>query len=597
MSPSPRVHLLSPRLANQIAAGEVVERPASVLKELLENSLDSGATSIRVDIEGGGVRLIRVQDDGCGIHRDDLALAVSRHATSKIDELADLERLSSMGFRGEALASIASVSRCRIVSRSADMESAWSIEVTGSGIGGEPVPQARKPGTTVEVRDLFFNTPVRRRFLRSERTEQGHLDEVFKRVALSRFDIGFTLHNAQRSVHRLHACADGQGRERRLAQLCGKGFLEHALHIEFQASGMRLHGWLATPGFARSQTDLQYFYLNGRTIRDRLVNHAIRQAYQEHLYQGRHPAYVLFLDMAPAQVDVNVHPTKHEVRFREARLVHDFLLSCLQQALAGGGTEAPGQSRNRGDGVAQPKSSLHRPDAVSGRPAAATVREQIASYKRLHDAQAESREEEPDTPVSPPWLLVDELYGQYALVRQGERFLLVDIRQARERLFRDRLNSARETGKVASQPLLLPHQVELERAPAAALERYGRQLLDLGMEITSTAPGVAVVRRLPGILGVCDVNRMVPSILADLAEVDDPAPDLCGLLAYHGAVSVRQTSRDQLQSLLRDVQPLAEGEGGRGIFTELRCEDLRRLFRLADSPPPSGGPDGHSVAS
>ncbi len=581
MSATPRVHLLPPRVANQIAAGEVVERPASVLKELLENSLDSGAGTIRVDIERGGVGLIRVQDDGCGIHRDDLMLAVSRHATSKIEDLRDLEHISSMGFRGEALASIASVSRCRIVSRSADMECGWAMEVAGSVVEGEPVPRPHPVGTTVEVRDLFFNTPVRRRFLRSERTERGHLEDIFRRMALSRFEIDFTLHNAQRCVYRLHACADRRQRERRLAQLCGKGFLQHALHVRFEASGMRLHGWIATPDFARSQTDMQYFYLNGRSIRDRLVNHAVRQAYQERIYQGRHPAYLLFLEMAPEQVDVNVHPTKHEVRFREGRLVHDFLLSCLQQALAQG--EGGGWTHREAEDAAScslARASERRRPEQGG---TATVREQIASYKRLHEGGGEGAGERvaADSPVS-PWKLVEELFGRYALVRQEGRLLLVDLRVARERVLRERLNAARERSGVESQPLLLPQQIELEPASAAALDSFGERLLELGLEVTSTSPGSAVVRRLPALLGECEVNRLVPSLLAELVRWEGETPDLCALLARHGAASATWSSRDQLQQLLREVHPLVQGGEERHMVVELRSEDLQGMFPSAD---------------
>ncbi len=581
MNSPPRVHLLSPRLANQIAAGEVVERPASVLKELLENSLDSGASRIRVAVEGAGSRLIRVQDDGCGIHRDDLQLAVSRHATSKIGELADLECISSMGFRGEALASVASVSRCRIVSRTEGMESAWSIEVAGSELQGEPTPEAGEVGTTLEVRDLFFNTPVRRRFLRSERTEQGHLEEVFRRVALSRFDISFTLHNAQRCVYRLHGCTDRKGRERRLMQLCGKGFLEHALHIEFEASGMRLWGWVAGPEFTRSQTDMQYFYLNGRAIRDRLVNHAVRQAWQERLPAGRHPAYVLFLEMAPEQVDVNVHPTKHEVRFREARLVHDFLLGCLQRALQGDPCVAEPDESPRGTARPSGASSEGASASVGRRTGAAAVGEQIGLYRRLHEAQPVA-EDDPDGAAARQWQLVDELFGRYLLARQEERLFLIDIRMARELLLRERLQAADEAGAVASQPLLLPQPLELDRACAAALERYGERLRDLGLEVTATAPGRAVIRRLPGILQGCDAEGLVAGLLDDLAH-GSPTQELRVLLARHGAAAIGRSSRDELHNLLREVRPLLARQDGSALCRELRPEDLAGLFQQRDS--------------
>ena len=582
MSSLPRVHRLSTRLANQIAAGEVVERPASVLKELLENSLDSGASNIRVDIEGGGTRLIRVQDDGCGIHRDDLELALSRHATSKIDRLDDLEQLSSMGFRGEALASITSVSRCRVVSMSAEMETGYCIEMAGSELQGELSPQAHPPGTTVEVRDLFFNTPARRRFLRSERTEQGHLEDVFKRVALSRFDIGFSLHNVQRCVYKLHASKEINGQERRVRQLCGKPFLDHALHIEFETAGMRLWGWIATPDFARSQTDLQYFYLNRRTIRDRLVNHAIRQAYQERLYQGRHPAYVLFLEIAPQQVDVNVHPTKHEVRFREARLVHDFLLSSLQQALNGNvemlpATQLPDSDIASTAAVPPRQETAGRMPAASRLPPVANVNEQIAVYKNLHEPPATGQTE---TAVSSLGSALAALYGRYILTRKGEQLLLVDIAAARECLFRERLTADAEKGAVSAQPLLLPISVELERVQYRAVELHGERLRELGFDISLVGPQQIMLRQLPRLLRDCDAGIFVPALLSALGERQVEDEGVVALIATHAARAVmRPAALSELNTLLHEIEPLMHKQTGQQICVKLEQALLEQLFR------------------
>ncbi len=577
----PRVHRLSVRLANQIAAGEVVERPASVLKELLENSLDSGASNICVDIEGGGVRLIRVQDDGCGIHRDDMELALSRHATSKINELTDLERLSSMGFRGEALASITSVSRCRIVSRTAEMETGCCLEVAGSELQGELSPQAHPPGTTVEVRDLFYNTPARRRFLRSERTEQGHLESVFKQVALSRFDVSFSLNNAQRAVHKLRASQDIKGQERRVMQLCGKTFLDRTLHIEFEAAGMRLWGWIATPDFARSQTDLQYFYLNGRTIRDRLVNHAIRQAYQDRLYHGRHPAYVLFLEMAPEQVDVNVHPTKHEVRFREARMVHDFLVSSLQRALDG---SADAALVTPSDDIVSPAESTPYRLSSPGRsssppmpPVAGSIREQMSAYKKLHEPM------QPEQTETAPGLLgtaLAELYGRYILAQRDEQLLLIDIVQARECLFREQLGISVGQGSVSVQPLLLPIQIQLEQTQYKILEQYSERLRELGFDISQVGPGNVMVRQLPRLLRDCDAGMLVPALLTGLARRPVEEQDLVAAVARHAARAViRRTTLGELSVLLREVGPMAQEQDGRRIYVELERVDLDKLFR------------------
>ncbi len=542
MTDLPRVHRLSPRLANQIAAGEVVERPASVLKELLENSLDAGATRIRVEIEGGGSRLIRVVDDGCGIHRDDLELALSRHATSKIDRLADLERLASMGFRGEALASIASVSRCRLISRRRGEESGWAIELSGSERQGDVLPHAHPQGTTVEVRDLFFNTPARRRFLRSERTEQGHLEAVFKRIAMSRFEIAFSLRCGQRSVFRLPASPEG--REQRVGKLCGKAFLHHARYLEFELSGMRLWGWLAEPEFARSQTDLQYFYLNGRTIRDRLVNHAIRQSFQECLYPGRHPAFVLFLEMPPEQVDVNVHPTKHEVRFREARLVHDFLVSSLQRALNGERMTEESPLPPLVPAGVRPGSS----------PGALGVSEQIAAYRELH----EPAEPAADTPAE--GRAVALLSRCHLLARYGEAYRLLDLHRGRQRLFEHLLDRNREEG-IPSRPLLLPLQIALGERDGEVLDGCQEWFAGAGFEVDRIGPAAALIRRAPSALQGCDLEALFPALLSALRERElAHEGEFVALLAGQAARFIAGTpSLDQLQSLLRQLDALPEG--------------------------------------
>lgn len=328
------INLLSPRLANQIAAGEVVERPASVIKEVLENSLDAGANQLDVEIEAGGVKLMRVRDNGLGIGKDDLALALARHATSKIQDLDDLEAVATLGFRGEALASISSVSRLELTSCHHKAQHAWTVKAEGRDMQTQVVPAAHPVGTTVEVRDLFFNTPARRKFLRKDATEYGRVEDVLKRLALSRFGVGFSLKNNGRVVHSWRPAGTQAEQERRVAQICGPAFMDSTVFVDIERAGLRLWGWVALPTFSRSQADLQHFFVNGRAIKDKLVTHAVRQAYQDVLYHGRHPAYVLYLEVDPSTVDVNVHPTKHEVRFRDGRLVHDFIFSSLHKALA-----------------------------------------------------------------------------------------------------------------------------------------------------------------------------------------------------------------------------------------------------------------------
>lgn len=327
------IRLLDNRLANQIAAGEVVERPASAVKELLENSLDAGSRQLTVEVESGGVKLIRIRDDGHGIPKDELAMALSRHATSKISELEDLEGVATLGFRGEALASISSVSRLTLTSNTEGQDSGWQARVEGRDMQAQMMPAPHPVGTTIEVKDLFFNTPARRKFLRTEKTEFSHLEEVVKRLALSRFDVGFVLRHNQRSVHQLRPAASQAEKDRRVASLCGPKFIENAVIIDVEASGLKLTGWVGLPTFSRASADLQYFFVNGRVIRDKLVAHAVRQAYRDVLYGGRHPTFVLYLELDPALVDVNVHPTKHEVRFRDGRTVHNFLFSTLNRAL------------------------------------------------------------------------------------------------------------------------------------------------------------------------------------------------------------------------------------------------------------------------
>jgi DNA mismatch repair protein MutL len=331
----PKIHILSSRLANQIAAGEVVERPASVVKEVLENSLDAGATRVDIEVEAGGGKLIRIRDNGAGIPADELPLALARHATSKIESLEDLERVGSLGFRGEALASIGSVSRLTLTSNTDDSSSEGaSAECEGRDMEVQVKPAPHPRGTTVEVRDLFFNTPARRKFLRTEKTEFNHLEEVVKRLALSRFDVAFNLRHNGKALHNLKPGDSQAERQRRVATVCGPAFMEQAIYVENERAGFRLWGWVGLPTFSRSQADLQYFFVNGRVIRDKLIAHAVKQAYRDVLYHGRHPAFVLYLELDPAQVDVNVHPTKHEVRFRDGREVHNFIFSSLHRALA-----------------------------------------------------------------------------------------------------------------------------------------------------------------------------------------------------------------------------------------------------------------------
>ncbi|HBM44592.1 MAG TPA: DNA mismatch repair endonuclease MutL, partial [Halomonas sp.] len=404
---SGRIHVLDPRLANQIAAGEVVERPSSVTKELIENAIDAGSQRIEVEIEQGGARLIKVRDDGIGIGEQDLPLALARHATSKISSLEDLEGVSSLGFRGEALASISSVSRLELVSNAdEDPRQGWRVVAEGRGMEARVTPAPHPRGTSVSVRDLFFNTPARRKFLRTEKTEFAHVEEAFRRQALSRYDIAWVLRHNQKVVHQLPPGNMPTARERRIASLLGKNFIEHARYIEREAGGLRLSGWVGLPTHSRSQADQQYFFVNGRVVRDRLVAHAVRQAYRDVLYNGRHPVFVLYLELDPDVVDVNVHPTKHEVRFRDGRMVHDFLYSSLHHCLAASKPteEEPAASDTQANEVVEPTVSaeVEQPEprwqqqgmplseGSDRHPGAERVRRFMQGYQALHPDHEET---------------------------------------------------------------------------------------------------------------------------------------------------------------------------------------------------------------
>ncbi|SEL39004.1 DNA mismatch repair endonuclease MutL [Ectothiorhodospira marina] len=569
------IHELPPQLINQIAAGEVVERPASVVKELLENSLDAGARRIQLDVEQGGARRIRVRDDGCGIPREQLSLALSRHATSKIASLDDLERVGSLGFRGEALPSIASVSRLTLTSAVAGDDSGWSLQGDGGDRFEAPEPAPHPVGTTIDVRELFFNVPARRKFLRTERTEYGHLEEVVRRLALSRFDVGFDLNHNRKSTLRLPLAEDAAARDRRVGQICGEAFLEQAAFMEQEGAGLRLWGWMGLPTFSRSQADLQYFYVNGRMVRDRLVTHAVRQAYQDVLYHGRHPAYVLFLELDPALVDVNAHPAKHEVRFRESRLVHDFLFRSLHRALgalrpgASPGLTGPaaataeavsstepsrvGQAGHAGQAQV-PKTQA--PDDTpahagsqadharpSGAPAAwggrqgrlpLNVAESMEAYGRLHPDTVPAVDpattlatggEAGGTPPSPEESLTDEppmgfalaqLHGVYILARNREGLVLVDMHAAHERITYERLKKAYRGEGVKSQPLLIPETLQVSRAEADLAEAHQEAFASLGLEVDRSGPEQLRLRAVPSLLVGGDAAALVRDVIADL---------------------------------------------------------------------------------
>ncbi|QQE88195.1 DNA mismatch repair endonuclease MutL [Azotobacter chroococcum] len=618
-----RIQLLSPRLANQIAAGEVVERPASVAKELLENSLDAGARRIDIEVEQGGVKLLRIRDDGCGIAADDLPLALARHATSKIRDLEDLERVTSLGFRGEALASIGSVARLTLTSRTADAGQAWQVETEGRDMEARVQPAAHPVGTSVEVRDLFFNTPARRKFLRAEKTEFEHLQEVIRRLALARFDVAFHLRHNGRSALALHEAGDETARARRVAAVCGPAFLEQALPVEVERGGLRLWGWVGLPTFSRSQADLQYFYVNGRMVRDKLVAHAMRQAYRDVLFNGRHPAFVLFLEVDPAVVDVNVHPTKHEVRFRDSRMIHDFLYGTLHHALGEVRPEdrlaapaavaplappaGPAAGEFRGQGEMPLSAGLserepERPAAWKGtgagyqtsspRPAGRSA-ESAGLYREFFAPLAESGAEPAAQPeglggIPPLGYALAQLKGIYILAENAQGLVLVDMHAAHERITYERLKVAMASEGLRGQPLLVPESLALSQREADCAEEHAEWFQRLGFELQRLGPETLAIRQTPALLRQAEAGQLVRDVLADLLEygtsdrIQAHLNELLATMACHGAVRAsRRLTLPEMNALLRDMEH-TERSGqcnhGRPTWTQLGMDELDKLF-------------------
>lgn len=588
-----RINKLKPLLANQIAAGEVIERPASVIKELVENSLDAGATKIELDIEQGGMRFMRVRDDGIGIHPDDLALALSRHATSKINHLDDLEKILTLGFRGEALASISSVSRLVLLSAIAN-QSGWQVSVQGMEQEVQLHPAAHPQGTTVEVSDLFFNTPARRKFLRSEKTEFEHIDELIKRIALSFFQVNFIVKHNQKLVRQYRSAASAIERDQRVASLCGSAFIENAIKIAVNAAGLTLSGWIAQPTFSRAQADMQYFYVNGRMVRDKLVTHAVRQAYHDVMYGNRHPAYVLFLEMSPTQVDVNVHPTKHEVRFRESRLVHDFIFRSLHDALA---RVRPGDEHHTQVECVSIQSNDVEPTSAVTKSYATEfpkqhtmplkMQEKMAVYHKLHEPLSVLPTKN-TTDIPPLGFALAQLKNIFILAENAEGLVLVDMHAAHERVVYEKLKRSVEAHGIIAQPLLVPLTVSLSEKEANALEDHAILFQKLGLKIERLSVENIVVREVPELLRDSEIENLIRDIAADLvtqeksSRWEEHIEHLLGTMACHGAVRAqRKLSLLEMNALLRAMET-TEHSGqcnhGRPTFTKFSMQELDKLF-------------------
>ncbi|MGO1540997.1 MAG: DNA mismatch repair endonuclease MutL [Luteimonas sp.] len=589
-------------LINQIAAGEVVERPASVVKELVENALDAGATRVDIELEEGGVRLIRVRDDGGGIGADELALAVSRHATSKIASLDDLEAVATLGFRGEALPSIASVSRFSMTSRRAGDDHGASLAVEGGAVG-EIAPRQHPPGTTVEVRDLFYNVPARRRFLRAERTETGHIEEWLRSLALARPDVELRVsHNGKPS--RRYKGGGELFSDERLHETLGAEFARHALRVEHEGAGLRLHGWIAQPAYSRASADQQYLYVNGRSVRDRSVAHAVKQAYSDVLYHGRQPAYVLFLELDPARVDVNVHPAKHEVRFRDSRLMHDFVYRSLHEALAGtraGQQAAAAESAGAGAfGGAAPAPQAAPAFAQSG--LALRTDEARAGYAALYGQTAAAPAPDavpmggaspplpaPDDTAAPPLgYALAQLHGVYILSQSSEGLIVVDMHAAHERIGYEKLKRAHDSEGLRMQPLLVPQAVAVSEREAEMAEREAATLAELGFEVSRSGPQSLILRGVPALLAEGDTEALLRDVLADLREhgasrrVASARDELLSTMACHGSVRAnRRLTIPEMNALLRQMEE-TERSGqcnhGRPTWARFGLGEIDRWF-------------------
>lgn len=597
-----RINTLDPRLANQIAAGEVVERPASVVKELVENALDAGSTRIDIDVEQGGVKLIRVCDNGDGIHSDDLPLALARHATSKIHGLEDLEAVATLGFRGEALASIASVSRLALSTSANDSGLGYTVRSEGRDMVAVVDAAAHARGTTVEVRDLFFNTPARRKFLKTEQTEFSHLEETVKRLALVNPDVAFSLTHNGRQVHGLRAATEELEWRRRLSALCGPAFMEHAVPVQIEHSGLQLRGWLGLPTFSRAQSDLQYFYVNGRMVRDRVVTHAVRQAYADVLFHGRHPAYVLFFELDPGAVDVNVHPTKSEVRFREQRHVHDFLFRSLHRVIAELQPRDQVPTENAGaflpDAIRE-QSPLSLPAShgdftgTGGMNHGGGVTENRAAYapafefQRPSSVSAFAAEQTPGE-APPLGFALAQLHGIYILAQNAEGLIVVDMHAAHERISYERLKHSFDAGALLAQPLLVPLSLAVSTREADIAESEHDFFRRLGFELERMGPESVLLRAVPGLLGQARAEALVRDVLADLAvhghtrRIEEAHNELLATMACHGSVRAgRILSLPEMNALLRDMEA-TERSGqcnhGRPTWTRLTLAELDKLF-------------------
>ena len=586
------IQLLPDSLISQIAAGEVIERPASVVKELVENALDAGARRIEVELERGGCGLIRVRDDGIGIEAREMALALARHATSKIASLEDLENVATLGFRGEALPSIASVSALSLMSRTALGEHAWAVDAR-DGVITAPAPAAHSLGTSVEVRDLFFNVPARRKFLRTENTEYQHIVRILERLALSRFDVAFTLIHNGKKIWTLAAAPSTAARLERVAAVCGDEFAAHVIELKHDTETLHLSGWAALPTFSRSQSDLQFAYLNGRFVRDKLIAGAARLAYQDVLFHGRFCAYVLYLDLDPAQVDVNAHPQKLEVRFRDSRRIHEFVFRTLEKVLSNTrpSSESAGSasldwlaSSARASYAANPNQARFTLPEAAPRSAADAYRSYVGTAVALVQDAAHPDRSANGAPLG---YAIAQLHGVYILAQSADGMVLVDMHAAHERILYESMKKLL-AGHTAQQQLLMPEIINVTPAQADIAEGHTQEFAALGFALSRLAPDQLALRAIPILLAGRDPAGIVRDVLSDLLDqghsrrVEESINHLLATMACHAAVRAqRSLSLPEMNALLREMEGTERADQcnhGRPTWVRLSLNDLDRLF-------------------
>jgi DNA mismatch repair protein MutL len=609
-SQPPRISQLDDTLVNQIAAGEVIERPASLLKELLENSIDAGASRLEIQVERGGLKKVTVKDNGCGIPHQQLALALTRHATSKLTAIEDLFDVTTLGFRGEALPSIAAVSRLTLRSKTALQDSGYEISVHGGKPVASPGPVPHPPGTTVDVEDLFYNTPARRKFLRTEKTEMNHCDAVVRKIALSHSGLDVTYYHDGRRALYVPAAIDASEKDKRIAAICGKPFAGQCVYFEDDVGVMALSGWLGLPTFSRSQRDLQYFFVNGRPVSDNLVSHAVRRAYSDVLYHGRHPAFVLFLQINPNLVDVNVHPAKSEVRFRESRSVHDFIYRTLHRTIAG---LSPEESTVQLPGPRAAFAGIGGKDGYGSVPAQQNIKimvqEQLRTYQTMTESFSDQHKprfvdsessfvsgslpeqiarEHGESDVPPLGYAIAQLKGIYILAENKEGMIMVDMHAAHERLTYEVLKQQLDESKVTSQPLLVPLQINVSEREAAAAESFAEQFRLLGFEIDRLGYEKIVVRSVPELLIRSDVDVLVRDVLSDLLEygtsdrIQDAQLAILSSIACHGSVRAnRKLEIGEMNALLRqmeEVERSGQCNHGRPTWMSVSLGEIDKWF-------------------